>query len=329
MEILINFIITIIIIISAVFILSYLEKRITALFTLQNRPKENRSGIFQNAANALKMLIKEDTAPVKRKKILYFAAPLIMFCAAISAFSLISLNNFCIISDSFPSVILFMALVLIPVIAIFLAGYSSGRQPLISAIQAISRALGYIIPMITGVLAAAFMAGTLNINGIIQEQNSSAGLFGWYFIPQIIGCAVFFICTLALLNCLAFNLSKSENAMISSCVYKYSGLKYEFFMLSKRVLLLSISAFFVCIYFGGYLSPFGTYILPDFLIPMEQWFWLILKTFLIIFFIILIRTAIPKLSYERFLELSYKILLPLSLINLNIVILIRYFAGVQ
>lgn len=326
-EILINFIITIIIIISAVFVLAYLEKRLTALFLLQNKP--SKSGLPQNAADVLKLLIKEDYTPKERKRILYFAAPLIVFCPIITAFCLIPLGNFYTISDSFPSTIIFMGLILIPATAVFLAGYSIGRQPLISSIQAISDMIGYTIPMIICVLTTSFMAGTLNINGIIQEQSSPAGIFGWYFIPQIIGCIVFFICILVLLSRTPFNCSKAENELLPDYIARYSGLKYAFFIFSEYALIFLVLAFFTCVHLGGYLSPFGAYIIPDFLIPLEQGFWLLLKVFLLFFFIILIKTSLPKLNRKRFLEFSYKILLPLSLINLNIVVLIRYFAGIQ
>ena len=95
--------------------------------------------------------------------------------------------------------------------------------------------------------------------------------------------------------------------------------------ISMFALLFLMSLFFVSIFFGGYLSPFGTYILPTFLVPFEQIFWFILKTFLVILCIFTVELTLPKLSYERILSFSYKVLLPLSIINLNISILIKYF----
>ncbi len=327
MEILINFIITMIIIISVVFILAYLEKRFSALFALQT--DSPASVLLQDAACMLKLLIKEDYSPKKGRKILYFTAPLTIFCAVTTAFCLIPLGGFYAVSDSFPSAVLFIALLLIPAAAVLQAGYSSGREPLISAIRMTSNLFGYGIPVIISILAVSFMAGSLNINAIVREQSSSSGLFGWYFIPQIIGCIVFFICAIVLLNHTSVNFSKTKNTLISDYTAKYSGLKYLLFVFSGYALALLISAFFVCVYFGGNLSPFGAYILPDFLIPLEQGFWFILKIFLAIFFIILTKISLPKPNHERFLEFSYKILIPLSLINLNITILIRYLAGAQ
>ena len=81
------------------------------------------------------------------------------------------------------------------------------------------------------------------------------------------------------------------------------------------------------LFFGGYLSPFGTYILPENLVFLEQTFWLLLKTFITILLIILIRASLPRLRYDRLLKFSYLVLLPLSLINLNISILVLYFRG--
>ena len=331
MEILIYFTITIIIVTLAVLMLIYLERRILALFTLRFGPNRvGYEGILQTVADTIKLLQKEDCTPKSRKKVLFFIAPFILFCPVLTAYCLLPFNSFFIQSNMAPSIVLFTALVSIPVVGVFLAGFASNNKyGLLGATRSIIQAVSFEIPIGISILAITFMAGSLNINEIIQAQSGGLGLFGWFFIPQILGCIVFFICTLALLNRTPFDLSEAESELTAGYITEYSGIKFALFFFAEYALLFLISAIFVCLFFGGYLSPFGAYILPDFLISVEQTFWLIFKIFFVILFKILIRTTMARLRYDKVLEFSYKILLPLSLINLNIAVLIQYLIGVK
>lgn len=334
---LIYFIIATILVFIGVLALVYVERRVLALFTLRYGPnRTGYQGIFQTLADAIKLLQKEDCAPSKRRKVLFFIAPIIVFCPILSAFCLIPTGNFPSNTgfegqnSIIPTIVLLLGLVSIPVIGTFLAGFSSNNKySLIGAVRSIIQALSFEIPIGVSVLAVTFMAGSLNINEIIQAQSSSHGLFGWFFIPLFIGAAVFFISSLALLNRTPFDLSEAESELVSGYNVEYSGMKFALFFLGEYALLILISSFFVSLFFGGYLSPFGAFILPAPITPIEAIFWLFLKSFLVILFIILIRASLPRLRYDRLLTFSYKILLPLSLINLNIAVIIQYFTGIK
>lgn len=326
---LLSFIITAILIITGTLLLVYLERRILALFTLRIGPNRTGwQGTLQTVADVIKLLIKEDCAPKARRKFLFFIAPIIVFCPVLCAFCLIPISGSYIPFNTVPGMVLLTALVSIPVIGVFLAGFSSGNKySLLGAMRSIAQALSFEIPLGICILAVTLIAGTLNINEIILAQASNHGLFGWYFLPQIIGCIVFFICTLALTNRTPFDLSEAESELVSGYNTEYSGMKFALFFLSEYALLFLISLVFVSMFFGGYLSPFGYWILPNSIVFLEQIFWLIFKTFLVILTIFLIRVSLPRLRYDRLLEFSYKILLPFALINLNIAVLIQYFMG--
>ena len=309
--------------------LVYLERRTLALFTLRFGPNRvGKEGILQPVADAIKLLLKGDCTPKECRKFLFFTAPIVVFCPVLTAFCLIPFNSAFLQTNFNISLILFSALVSIPVIGVFLAGYSSNNKySLIGAIRSVAQALSFEIPMGACILAVAFIAGSLNINEIILVQSSVQGLFGWFFLPLFIGAAVFFISSLALLNRTPFDLSEAESELVSGYNIEYSGMKFALFFIAEYALLFLVSIIFVSLFFGGYLNPFGTYVLPENLLPLEQTFWLLIKTFIVILFIILIRAALPRMRYDRLLEFSYKVLLPLSLINLNAAILILYFKG--
>lgn len=323
------FVLTSVIVIFSVLLLVYLERRILALFTLRYGPNRvGKEGILQPVADAIKLLIKEDSTPKDRSKALFFAAPVIVFCPVITAFCLIPFNCYFVQTNFNVSAVLFSALASIPVIGVFLAGFSSNNKySLIGAIRSTAQALSFEIPMGVCILAVAFLAGSLNLDEIILSQDSTYGLFGWNFLPLFIGAFVFFICALALLNRTPFDLSEAESELVCGYNTEYSGIKFALFFMAEYALLFLVSMFIVSLFFGGYLSPFGVWVLPENLVFLEQTFWLLLKTFIVILFIILIRASLPRLRYDRLLEFSYKVLLPLSLINLNIAILVLYFRG--
>lgn len=325
------FITVVIIVILAVLLLVYLERRTLALFTLRFGPnRTGPEGILQTTADALKLLIKEDSTPKCARRVLYFIAPFIAFCPVLTAFCLLPLSGSFIPSNLETGIILFMALASIPVIGVFLAGFSSNNKySLIGAARSAAQAISFEIPLGICVLAVSYMAGSLNINEIIQAQNSARGLFGWYIIPQIIGTVVFFISMLAMLNRTPFDLSEAESELVSGYNVEYSGMKFALFFLGEYALLFASSMFFVSLFFGGYLSPFGACVLPGSATFLEETFWLVLKTVFVILFIFLIRATLPRMRHDRLLEFSYKILLPLSLINLNICLIIQYIIGAK
>lgn len=331
---LIYFIITAILVIIGILALVYVERRVLALFALRYGPNRvGYRGILQTLADALKLLQKEDSAPSKRRKILFFIAPFVVFCPILCAFCLIPSADFGTpegFSPIAPTVTLILGLVSIPVIGTFLAGFSSNNKyALLGAMRSIIQVISAEIPIGISILAVTFMAGSLNLNEIIQAQSTSHGLFGWYFIPLFIGMAVFFVSSLALLNRTPFDLKDAASELVSGYNVEYSGIKFALFYMAEYALLILVSTVFVCLFFGGYLSPVGRFLLPAQIAPIEAVFWLFLKTFLVILFIILIRASLPRARYDRLLTFSYKILLPLALINLNIAVIIQYFAGIK
>lgn len=323
------FIITATVVFFAVLFLAYLERRVLALFTLRFGPNRvGKEGILQPVADAIKLLLKSNSTPKGCRKFLFFIAPVVMFCPVLTAFCLIPFNDFLLQTNFNISLVLFSALVSIPIIGVFLAGFSSNNKySLIGAVRSIAQALSFEIPMSMCILSVSYTAGSLNINEIIQAQSSAQGLLGWFFLPLFIGTVVFFISSLALLSRTPFDFSKAESELVSGYNVEYSGMKLALFFITEYALLFLVSIIFVSLFFGGYLNPLGTYILPENFLVLEQTLWLLIKTFIVILFIILIRAALPRVRYDRLLEFSYKILLPLSLINLNAAILILYFKG--
>ena len=323
-----SFLITVIIAIAAVYAIICLEKHIISVFSLNPASKNGlKQLLLEPFCDIIKIFSKHEYVQ-KRRNFLFLAAPIIVFCPVLTAFCLIPFNQAFKLTNFDTSLIIFFALVSISVIGRCLAGFSSENNlSLVGAARVVSKLIASLISIGISILAVSYTAGSLNIDTIIQAQSSTKGLFGWYFLPLFIGAVVFFISALILLNTGKAGFISAENSSLGAYAAEYSGIKLALLEISDYMLLFLFSAIFASVFFGGYLNPFGAYVLPENLHPLEQTFWFLVKIFIIVFCAFLVRTSLPKAKSDKLLELSYKVLLPLSLINLNIAVLILYLAG--
>lgn len=323
------FIIITSVVLFTVLLLVLFERKLLAAYTQRYGPNRvGKWGILQTTADAFKLLIKENAMPNCADKKLFFAAPIIAFCPAVTIYALLPYNEYFTPVNINTNAVLFAALAAVPLIGVFLAGYSSKNKfALLGSIRAVCAALSYEIPLTLCLLSVFIYNETLNINTIVQSQNTGYGIFGWNFIPLIVAFITFFIAMLMEMNRAPFDISEAESELVSGYNTEYSGMKFAMFYMGEYALFFIMTLFFVSCFLGGYLSPFGIYILPKPYYLIEQTFWLLLKAFIVMSIIILIRVYTPRLRYDRILEFSYKILIPLSLINLCICLVICALRG--
>ena len=159
-------------------------------------------------------------------------APFIVLCPVVTAFCLLPFNNFYIQSNIEPSIILLMALASIPVIGVFLAGFSSNNKyGLIGAARSIIQAVSFEIPIGVSILAITFMTGSLNINDIISVSKQQFGALWLAFYTADYRLHCIFISALALLNRTPFDLSEAESELVAGYATEYSGIKFALFFL--------------------------------------------------------------------------------------------------
>ena len=159
---------------------------------------------------------------------------------------------------------------------------------------------------------------------IMFAQLSNWGIAGWFVFPCIIGFVIMFISILAELNRCPFDLPEAESELICGYNTEYSGMRFAIFYLSEYAMMFANSMFISILFLGGYLSPFGKYLFSSsFLIYFEQAFWLFLKASLIIFVMIWIRATLPRLASFDLLKFSWAYLLPISILNLFLMVLIK------
>lgn len=313
------------------------ERKLLGFFTQRKGPNRvGYWGLLQTLADAFKLLCKENITPKGADKFLYNLAPILVFIPAMAVLGIIPYSAEFTFVNSATNVVLYIILAVFPILSIFLAGWASNNKySLIGAMRAIAQVISYELPICFVLLSVVVLASSMNLTGITLAQYSRSGMFGWYFFPCFIGFLIMFICILAELNRCPFDLPEAESELICGYNTEYSGMRFAMFYLSEYAMLFAGSLFLAILFFGGYLSPFGGYLshiiwgdsqIASILVYFEQAFWLFLKSSIIIFIIIWIRATLPRLASFDLLKFSWSVLLPLSILNLFIVSIYKFFA---
>lgn len=283
--------------------LIWLERRLLGWW--QDRQGPNRVGPFgllQPVADAIKLMFKEDWIPPFADKPVFILAPAVVVFTALMGFAIIPLAPGIVVADLNIGVLFFLAMTSLGVYAIVLGGWSSNNKySLLGAMRGAAQMVTYEVFMGISLLGVVMMAGSFNLSAIVEAQQKM-----WFILPQFAGFVVFFIAGVAELHRLPFDMPEAESELIAGYHSEYSGMKFGMFFVGEYIGVTLLAGFTVTMFFGGWLGP-------AFLPPIA---WFLLKTFVIIAFIILLRAAVPRPRYDQLMSYGWKVLLPLALINL-------------
>lgn len=317
-----------------VIFLVLMERKVLAFFTQRKGPNRvGPWGLFQTIADAIKLLCKENITPTGAEKFMFNIAPLLAFVPVMVVWGLIPFSSEFDFISSPVSALLFVTIASIPILGILLAGYASNNKySLIGSVRAVAQAISYELPLIFVLLSVVVLSSSLNLRQIVLAQISIFPFCGWFIFPAFLGFLIVFICAIAELNRCPFDLPEAESELVSGYNTEYSGMKFAFFFLAEYAMMFIMCAFIATLFLGGFLSPFGFY-LSERLINNEFWahvfvyfeqvFWIFLKTFFLIFCMMLVRATLPRLKSHQLTGFAWKVLLPLSFLNLLVVCVIK------
>lgn len=325
-----------ILMILAVLFLVLFERKYLAFFTRRKGPNRvGFQGCFQTVADGIKILFKENITPKNADKLIYFLAPIMVFAPIMSVYCLIPFSSDITPYNSAIGILLFIAILSIPIAGVLFAGYSScNKYSLIGGIRSCIQAISSEIPIFLVLAGIIILANSSNLNEIVKAQQS---FINWNIFPSILGFIIFFICSLITLNRIPFDFPEAESELVAGYNSEYSGMKFAMFFLGEYALTFIFSAFTATLFLGGYNSPFGIYIADLINLPLmigeiirniEQFFWLIIKTFILILLTMWIRAAYPRFKTDKTLELCWFIFIPLAIFNLFIVCIVQYLRGI-
>jgi len=333
---LLPFVIVAVALIVIVIFLVLLERKVLAFLTQRKGPNRvGPWGLFQTIADAIKLLIKENITPAGSDRLMFNIAPLLAFIPVMVVWGLIPFSSeFDFISYSV-SALLFMTIASIPILGILMAGYASNNKySLLGAMRSVAQAISYELPFVFVLVAVVVLASSMNLGQIVLAQISVYPFCGWFIFPSFLGFLTVFICALAELNRCPFDLPEAESELVSGYNTEYSGMRFAFFFLAEYAMMFIMCAFIATLFLGGYLSPFGFYLserifgnghLGQILVYFEQVLWVFLKTFFLIFCMMWVRATLPRLKSNQLMGFAWKVLMPVSLLNLVFVCLYKYF----
>ncbi len=296
---------------------TWLERK--GLGRIQNRLGPNRVGpygLFQPIADGLKMVTKEDIVPRTADKIVHFLAPVALVIPTLLAFAVLPFGRNLVPLNLDAGILFFFAVGASTELSIFMAGWSSrNKYSLLGAMRAVAQMISYEIPLIISSVTVIMLGGSLSLVDIVDRQ--SGYVFGvvphWHvFTPWgLAGFVIFIIASLAESNRSPFDIPEAESEIIAGHLTEYSGFKYALFFLAEYLGMFAMSGLAVTLFLGGWKSPVG------FLTAwVPSYFWFFIKLFLLVCLFIWIRGTVPRLRVDQLLNLAWKFMLPLSLINL-------------
>ncbi len=285
-------------------LLIWLERRLLGLW--QDRYGPNRVGPFglgQVIADMIKILMKEDWVPPFADKPVFVLAPAVIIITALASFAVIPFTPGIGVVDLNIGLLFFLGMSSLGAYSIVLAGWSSGSTyPLLGSLRSAAQVISYEVFMGLSLMGVVMFAGSFNLRDIVEAQKDL-----WFCIPQFFGLVIFLISGLAETHRLPFDLPEAESELVAGYHTEYSGLKFGMFFVGEYLGITFISALMVVLFFGGWQGP-----------VLYPGVWFFLKTFLIICLFILLRASLPRLRFDQLMALGWKVMLPLTLLNLLI-----------
>ena len=307
-------------------ILIYLERKVAAYMQLREGP--NRVGIYgtgQVVADVLKLVLKEGITPDGADKLMFNIAPFVVLCTCMMALAPIAFGNGLQMWDLNIGVLYITSITSLGVIGILIAGWSSNNKySMLGAMRSGAQIVSYELSAGLCIISIVLLSGSMQVSEIVNSQADGWWIFKGH-IPVLISFVIFIIAATAELNRAPFDMAEAESELTAGFHTEYSGMKFAMFFLAEYVNMFVLCAMAATLFLGGWM-PFhiGNWTafnnVMDY-VPSPMWFFG--KTFFIIFIIMWFRWTFPRLRIDQLLDLEWKYLLPISMVNLLVIALMN------
>jgi NADH-quinone oxidoreductase subunit H len=311
------------------------ERKVAAW--MQDRKGPSRAGPFgllQPIADGIKLFFKEEIIPTDANRFLFILGPSLAMLTACMASAVIpwgpsiELESGRIIAlqvaDINIGILYVFGVVSVGVYGIMLGGWASNNKySLMGSVRAASQAISYELAMGISLIALLMMTGTLSLAEIVNQQHGfwENGWFTWNVAKQPLGFIIFLVCAFAELNRAPFDLPEAESELVAGYHTEYSSMKLGFYLFAEYVNLFISSAILITLFFGGYNFPFMDQVagsVSPVVFSIICVLVLLTKTIMMILFFMFIRWTIPRFRYDQLMNLGWKSLIPLALVNMLI-----------
>ncbi len=319
---------------------TYAERKIIGHMQVRLGPmRTGWHGLLQPIADGVKLFFKEEIIPSQASTFAFLIAPLIALVPAFVTFAVIPFGGVIEVAgykiplqiaayfdtaagrvfDVNVGVLYILAMSSLGVYGIVLAGWASNsKYSLMGGLRASAQMISYELSAGLAIVSVFMLSGTLSLNEIVTQQSAMGGL-NWFIFKQPLAAFLFFICSLAEINRTPFDLPEAETELVSGFCTEYSSMKYAMFFMAEYANMVTVCALTVTLFLGGWNGPLTSSM------PLLGPLYFVAKVYFLIFVCMWIRATLPRYRYDQLMHLGWKVLLPLSLINIVVTGIIGYF----
>jgi NADH-quinone oxidoreductase subunit H len=297
----------------------WFERRVVG--RMQHRPGPNRNGPFgllQSLADALKLIFKEGIMPFRADKFVYVAAPVMAAIPAFLVFTIIPVGGPVKMFGQYTAlqvvdvpvgVLAALAFASIGIYGIVLGGWSSGSTyPLLGGLRSAAQMISYEVAMGLSFVAVFLYAGSLSTSAIVHQQEA-----GWYVWLLPVSFVIYVIAMVGETNRAPFDLAEAEGELVGGFNTEYSSMRFGLFFLAEYINLINVSAIATTLFLGGWRAPWPISLWSEANTGYWTMLWFFGKLLIFLFFFVWIRGSLPRIRYDQFMSLGWKVMVPISL----------------
>src|SRR5436853_2054410 len=280
-------------------------------------------GLLQTIADGIKLFFKEDLIPAAADKVVFIIAPALPVVTAFRALSVIPFGDTVHVfgrdvplqvTDVNIAVLWILGTTSMGVYGIVLGGWASNsKYPLLGGLRSSAQMISYELAQGISLVSVILMTGTLSLAAIVRQQATM-----WYIVPQFFAFVIYVVCGVAETNRAPFDLAEAETELVAGFHTEFSSMKFALYFLAEYANMMVVSGIAISVFLAGWHGPF---------LPPVVWF--LIKLTLFLFFYIWLRATFPRLRYDQLMAFGWKVLLPLSLLNLSVTAVVLTLAGAR
>lgn len=314
---------------------TWAERKVAAIMQDRRGPmRAGPFGLFQPLADGLKLFMKEEIIPMLSSKFLFILGPSLAMIVALMTSSIIPWGPAIKFADGTVfelqvadiniGMLFIFGVLSVGVYGVMLGAWASNNKfSLLSGLRAASQAISYELALGLSMISLVMMTGSLSLNEIVAQQHGfwNEGWFSWNFFKQPLAFLIFIVCSFAELNRAPFDLAECESELIGGYHTEYSSMKLGFYLFAEYISMFITSVIISTLFFGGYNFPFMDVVSANVhptLFSIICVLVLLAKAVGFILFFMFIRWTIPRFRYDQLMNLGWKSLIPLALINMLI-----------
>lgn len=292
------------VILTAAIVFTYAERKVCALIQVRLGPNRvgGHFGLLQPIADMLKLMNKEDIIPLGCDRVVWALSPMLLFVPSALAYAFFPFDNGAIFADVNVGIFLLIAISSQSVLPFLMGGYASNsKYAYIGGMRTVAQMLSYEAPMVFSLLGIVMISGSLKMSDIVAAQGEHV----WFILLQPIAFVIFLITATAETNRTPFDLVEDESEIVAGPFAEYSGMRWALFFLAEYANLLAVSILATTFFLGGWQGPF---------LPGVLWFGI--KVLVMVFVFMWFRWTFPRTRIDQMLAFSWKVLLPLAILNM-------------